>query len=65
MLDRAPNHIALRERERPDQLGPIPELTGWSLDKDDFQAIDKILAETIKDPCGPEFMAPPEHRPEV
>jgi aryl-alcohol dehydrogenase-like predicted oxidoreductase len=65
MLDRAPDHIALWGARRPDQLGPIPELTGWSLDKDDFQAIDKILAETIKDPMGPEFMAPPEHRPGV
>ena len=65
MLDRAPNHIALWGVRRPDQLGPIPELTGWSLDKGDFQAIDKILAETIKDPMGPEFMAPPEHRPGV
>jgi aryl-alcohol dehydrogenase-like predicted oxidoreductase len=65
MLDKAPDHIALWGARRPDQLGPIPELTGWSLDKDDFQAIDKILAETIKDPMGPEFMAPPEHRPGV
>lgn len=65
MLDRAPNHIALWGARRPDQLAPIPELTGWSLDKDDFQAIDEILAETIKDPLGPEFMAPPEHRPGV
>jgi hypothetical protein len=22
--------------------------------------IDKILADTVKDPVGPEFMAPPE-----
>ncbi len=65
ILDRAPDHIALWGARRPDQLGPIRELTGWSLDKDDFHAIDKILAETIKDPMGPEFMAPPEHRPGV
>jgi aryl-alcohol dehydrogenase-like predicted oxidoreductase len=65
MLDRAPDHTALWGARRPDQLDPIPELTGWSLDKDDFHAIDKILAETIKDPMGPEFMAPPEHRPGV
>ena len=63
ILDRAPGHIALWGARRPDQLGPITELTGWSLDHGDFQVIDKILAETIKDPVGPEFMAPPEHRP--
>lgn len=65
MLDKAPNHITLWGARRPEQLDPIAELTGWALDKDDFQAVDKILEETIKDPLGPEFMAPPEHRPEA
>jgi aryl-alcohol dehydrogenase-like predicted oxidoreductase len=63
MLDRAPNHIALWGARRPNQLDPVQEMMGWSLDNDDVQAIDKILAETIKDPVGPEFMAPPSHRP--
>ncbi len=63
MLDRAPNHIALLGARRPAQLDPIEETMGWSLDSDDFRAVDKILAETIKDPVGPEFMAPPVRRP--
>jgi hypothetical protein len=31
---------------------------GWKLDKAALAAIDRILQETIKDPVGPEFMAP-------
>lgn len=63
MLDKYPNHIALWGARRPAQLEPVTEMMGWSLDRDDFKVIDRILAETIKDPVGPEFMAPPTHRP--
>jgi hypothetical protein len=31
----------------------------WKLDADALAAIDRILQETISDPVGPEFMAPP------
>jgi aryl-alcohol dehydrogenase-like predicted oxidoreductase len=62
VLDTAPKHIALWGARRPGQLDPVQEILGWSLDNDDFQMIDKILAENIKDPVGPEFMAPPPHR---
>ena len=31
----------------------------WSLNDEAMREIDRILAETIKDPVGPEFMAPP------
>jgi aryl-alcohol dehydrogenase-like predicted oxidoreductase len=44
---------------RPEQLAPIREVIGWSLGKSDFAAIDAILRENIRDPVGPEFMAPP------
>lgn len=63
MLDKYPNHIALWGARRPSQLEPVTEMMGWSLDRDDFKVIDGILTETIKDPVGPEFMAPPPHRP--
>jgi hypothetical protein len=33
---------------------------GWSLDSFSLEKIDRILAETITDPVGPEFMAPPQ-----
>jgi hypothetical protein len=32
---------------------------GWSLDDDALDQIDRILDATIRDPVGPEFMAPP------
>lgn len=62
VLDKEPSHIALWGARRPSQLDPVGDIMGWSLGKEDFEAIDKILEETIKDPVGPEFMAPPEHR---
>jgi hypothetical protein len=36
---------------------------GWTLDAAAMQEIDRILAETIKDDVGPEFMAPQPSRP--
>ena len=62
VLDKEPSHIALWGARRPSQLDPVGDIMGWSLNKEDFEAIDKILEEIIKDPVGPEFMAPPEHR---
>src|ERR1700730_9874035 len=50
---------ALWGARRPDQLQPVDEVTGWSLDASAKAEIDRILRETITDPVGPEFMAPP------
>ncbi len=50
--------IALWGGRRPDQMDPLPEIFGWHLNEADIRAIDQILQETIKDPVGPEFMAP-------
>jgi aryl-alcohol dehydrogenase-like predicted oxidoreductase len=60
VLDRASTNIALWGARHPEQLAPIDEVMGWRLDNSAMTAIDKILDETIKDPVGPEFMAPPE-----
>ncbi len=43
---------------RPDQVN-FEDVFGWHLTEDDFKRIDEILKETIEDPVGPEFMAPP------
>ncbi|MGA7325108.1 MAG: aldo/keto reductase [Rhodomicrobium sp.] len=51
--------IALWGARRPEQLAPVNDVFGWSLDENAKRVIDQILAETIKDPVGPEFMAPP------
>jgi aryl-alcohol dehydrogenase-like predicted oxidoreductase len=41
------------------QLQPISEVFGWSLDAAAKAEINRILRESIADPVGPEFMAPP------
>src|SRR6202049_4581333 len=50
---------ALWGARHPDQLQPVDEVTGWSLDASAKAEINRILRETITDPVGPEFMAPP------
>ena len=50
---------ALWGARHPDQLRPVEEVTGWSLDASAKAEIDRILRETVTDPVGPEFMAPP------
>ena len=50
---------ALWGARRPDQLQPVDDVIGWSLDASAKAEIDRILSETITDPVGPEFMAPP------
>jgi aryl-alcohol dehydrogenase-like predicted oxidoreductase len=50
---------ALWGARHPDQLQPVDEVVGWSLDASAKAEIDRILRETIVDPVGPEFMAPP------
>jgi aryl-alcohol dehydrogenase-like predicted oxidoreductase len=50
---------ALWGARHPGQLEPVDEVTGWQLDAPTRTEIDRILRETITDPVGPEFMAPP------
>ena len=50
---------ALWGARRPGQLDPVDEVMGWSLDAAAKAEINRILSETITDPVGPEFMAPP------
>jgi aryl-alcohol dehydrogenase-like predicted oxidoreductase len=49
---------ALWGARHPDQLNPVTEVSGWSLDEIDKAEIDTILSTFITDPVGPEFMAP-------
>ncbi len=50
---------ALWGARHPGQLAPIDRVFGWRLDSAAKAEIDHILRETITDPVGPEFMAPP------
>ncbi|MFO7982133.1 MAG: aldo/keto reductase [Desulfuromonadales bacterium] len=51
--------IAIWGGRRPDQMEPISDIFGWSLDLATLSAVDSILAENVEAPVGPEFMAPP------
>ena len=57
MLDQGIS-AALWGGRRPQQLQPTLPVAGWTLDKATLAEIDHILSETIRDPVGPEFMAP-------
>ena len=52
--------IALWGARHPHQLEPLDEIADWHVDDECKNEIDKILEETIKNPVGPEFMAPPD-----
>lgn len=60
ILDQGPT-IALWGARKPEQLQGLDDAFGWRLSAEDLAAIDAILAEHVKDPVGPEFMAPPLH----
>jgi len=62
ILDQGPT-VALWGARRPDQLDPVDEVSGWSIDASTRAEIDAILERHIEDPVSPEFMAPPMHRP--
>ncbi len=59
LVDQPGVTTALWGARRPDQLDPVSDIEGWSLDTEAFDAIDEILTRCITDPIGPEFMAPP------
>jgi len=59
LLDQPGVSVALWGARRPEQLEPVDEIFGWSLDAQAKEVIDRIINESIKDPVGPEFMAPP------
>ena len=51
--------VALWGARHPEQLTPIAAISGWTLDASAMRAIGEITRESITDPVGPEFMAPP------
>jgi aryl-alcohol dehydrogenase-like predicted oxidoreductase len=51
--------VALWGARRPDQLQPVDEISGWSVDDAGRAEIERIIGEAITDAVGPEFMAPP------
>ena len=59
VLDQPGVGVALWGARRPEQLLAVREVIGWHIDQATMREIDQILATTIMDPVGPEFMAPP------
>ena len=59
VLDRG-NTIALWGARRAGQLSPVAEVMDWHIDAGTMEVIDRILRETVRNPVGPEFMAPSE-----
>jgi aryl-alcohol dehydrogenase-like predicted oxidoreductase len=51
--------VALWGARRPAQLDPVADTMGWKLDDQAKKRIERILLQAVKDPVGPEFMAPP------
>jgi len=62
VLDQPGSGVALMGGRRPDQLDPVKEVENFSIDQETMQDIDEILRKHIKDPVGPEFMAPPDRQ---
>ncbi len=62
ILDQPKAGVALWGARRPEQLKPLEEIDGWSLDEAARQEIDRIIDEYISDPVGPGFMAPPTRK---
>lgn len=65
VLDQPGVSVALWGAGHPSELDPLHDILGWQLDEEARVHIDEVLAQTIKDPVGPEFMAPPENAPEA
>ena len=55
--------IALWGARHPQHVAGVGEVMGWRLTADDKKEIDRILQETVTEPVGPEFMAPPVRQP--
>ncbi len=57
-LDQPGVSVVLWGTRHPNRLDPLADVFGWQLDASANAQIDRILSETIRDPVGPEFMAP-------
>jgi aryl-alcohol dehydrogenase-like predicted oxidoreductase len=58
VLDRRGVSVALWGAKRPDQLDAIAGVKGWRLDAVAMAEIDGIVAESVKDSIGPEYLTP-------
>ena len=59
VLDQPGVSAALWGARHPSQLDPVRDVMEWTLDSGALRQIDRIVRDIVKDPVGPEFMAPP------
>jgi aryl-alcohol dehydrogenase-like predicted oxidoreductase len=64
VLDQRGVSVALWGARQPQELAPLGDVVGWSLDEEGRAYIEEVLAHSVREPVGPEFMAPPERAPE-
>ncbi|MGB8259718.1 MAG: aldo/keto reductase, partial [Terracidiphilus sp.] len=57
-LDRPGVSVALWGARRPEQLEAVGGAVGWRLDSEAMAEIDRIVAESVTDPVGPEYLTP-------
>jgi aryl-alcohol dehydrogenase-like predicted oxidoreductase len=58
VLDRPGISVALWGAKRPDQLDAIAGVLGLKLPEAAMAEIDQIVAESVTDPVGPEYLTP-------
>jgi aryl-alcohol dehydrogenase-like predicted oxidoreductase len=58
VLDRPGVTAALWGAKRPEQLDAVGGVVGWKLDAAAMAEIDSIVAESVTDPVGPEYLTP-------
>jgi aryl-alcohol dehydrogenase-like predicted oxidoreductase len=58
VLDRPGVSVALWGAKRPEQLDAVAGVMGWQLDATAMAEIDRIVAESVTDPVGPEYLTP-------
>jgi aryl-alcohol dehydrogenase-like predicted oxidoreductase len=58
VLDRPGISVALWGAKRPDQLDAVAGVMGWRLDAGTMEEIDRIVAESVTNPVGPEYLTP-------
>jgi aryl-alcohol dehydrogenase-like predicted oxidoreductase len=58
VLDRPGVSVALWGAKRPEQLDAVSGVLDWKLDTEAMAEIDYIVAESVTEPVGPEYLSP-------
>jgi len=58
VLDQPGVSVALWGAKRPEQLDAVAGVMGWRIDSGAMAEVDRIIAECVTDPAGPEYLAP-------